>query len=184
MERILVVDDDKDLLKTAETYLCEIYNVFSARYGEKGIEIFKKERPRVVITDIKMPGMDGIDVLREIKTIDKDAEVILITGHGDMDDVIKALRLGASDFIIKPMDVGLLELAIDKAIIKQKARSEIRNLLGEIKSSLINLEAKLYIASLCQCINENVEIDPEIVKFELEKINRECEKWEGFLQSV
>jgi len=184
MEKILIIDDSEDILKTAKTYLSEIYEVLTAKFGEKGIEIFKKERPAVVISDIKMPGMDGVDVLREIKSIDENVDVILMTGNGDMDDVIKSLRFGAADFILKPMDVGLLEISIEKALDKHRAVDEINRVLNEIRMSITNLWIKLSITSMIQCINENVELNPEILKEELEKINAIYERWEGYPQSV
>ena len=184
MEKILIIDDSEDILRTIKTYLNESYEILTAKFGEKGIEIFKKERPTVVISDIKMPGMDGVDVLREIKSIDENVDVILMTGNGDMDDVIKSLRFGATDFILKPMDVGLLEISIEKALGKHRAVDEINRILNEIRTSITNLGIKLSITSMIQCINENVELNPEILKEELEKINAICEKWEGYPQSV
>jgi anti-anti-sigma factor len=79
------------------------------------LEIFERERPRIVLTDIKMPGMDGIEVLRRIKAIDAQSEVIVITGHGDMDLAIRALNLDATDFINKPIQRHLLEKALEHA---------------------------------------------------------------------
>jgi len=91
------------------------YTVLEAENGEKGLEIFQQERPRIVLTDIKMPGMNGIEVLRRIKQIAPQTEVIVITGHGDMDLAIQALNLDATDFINKPIQQELLEKALKRA---------------------------------------------------------------------
>ncbi|GAG70587.1 unnamed protein product [marine sediment metagenome] len=74
----------------------------AAQNGPEGIAAFEKEKPDIVITDIKMPGMDGIEVLKKIKDLNTDTEVIIITGHGDIENAIEALKHGASDFINKP----------------------------------------------------------------------------------
>jgi len=91
------------------------YTVFTAENGKEGLEIFERERPPLVLTDVKMPGMDGIEVLKRIKEIEPKTEVIVITGHGDMDLAIKALNLDATDFINKPIQRQLLDEALKRA---------------------------------------------------------------------
>jgi CheY-like chemotaxis protein/anti-anti-sigma regulatory factor len=91
------------------------YEVFTADNGGDGIELFREHRMPIVLTDIKMPGMDGIEVLQSIKEIDRAAEVIIITGHGDMDLAIRALSLDATDFINKPIRQGNLDAALKRA---------------------------------------------------------------------
>jgi YesN/AraC family two-component response regulator len=117
MEKILVIDDEKPTLAmfrlTLEAYG---YHVLTAENGREGLEIFERERPPVVLTDIKMPGMDGIAVLRAVKERAPQTEVIVITGHGDMDLAIKALDLDASDFINKPIQRQVLEQALTYAL--------------------------------------------------------------------
>ncbi|HSW51091.1 MAG TPA: response regulator, partial [Bryobacteraceae bacterium] len=83
--------------------------------GQEGLEIFNREKPAVVLTDIKMPGMNGIEVLKRIKALDPATQVIVITGHGDMDLAIQALNLDAADFINKPVQRELLEQALARA---------------------------------------------------------------------
>ena len=133
MEKILVVDDEKATLSMLSLLLNAYgYAVLTAENGESGLEIFRNERPSIVLTDIKMPGMDGIEMLQKIKEDDHDAEVIMITGHGDMDLAIKSLKYEATDFIAKPINVDALEIALkkvhDKIIMKQKLREYTENL--------------------------------------------------------
>lgn len=115
-EKILIIDDEKPTLKMFSLFL-EVYgfSIFTAESGEEGLAVFERERPEIVLTDIKMPGMDGIEVLREIKRRSPTTEVIVITGHGDMDLAIQALNLDAADFINKPIQRQSLEQALARA---------------------------------------------------------------------
>jgi PAS domain S-box-containing protein len=106
--------------------------VLTAESGEKGIEIFEKEKPPIVLTDIKMQGIDGIKVLRKIKRIDAEAEVIVITGDDDTTLSIEALKIGASDFITKPIKDDILMHAINRA----KKTRWIKQKLGEYTTHL------------------------------------------------
>ena len=125
MQKILVIDDEKPTLMMFRlTLSAQGYEVFTAENGQEGLEVFGRERPGIVLTDIKMPGMNGVEVLKRIKAIDPSTEVIVITGHGDMDLAIQALNLDAGDFINKPVQRELLEQALTRA-------QERRKLLGE-----------------------------------------------------
>ncbi|MGD9975689.1 MAG: response regulator [Desulfatirhabdiaceae bacterium] len=116
MEKILVIDDEKPTLKMFRLTLQAYgYDVLTAENGQEGLDVFERERPRIVLTDIKMPGMNGIEVLRRLKQIEPQTEVIVITGHGDMDLAIQALNLDATDFINKPIQRQLLEQALNRA---------------------------------------------------------------------
>jgi YesN/AraC family two-component response regulator len=115
-EKILVIDDERPTLKMFTLLLTAYgYNILTAENGQEGLDIFKKETPGLVLTDIKMPVMDGIEVLKEIKRINPHTEVIVITGHGDMDLAIQALNLDATDFINKPLQRKDLEQALTRA---------------------------------------------------------------------
>lgn len=122
MEKILVIDDEKPTLDMFRLTLTLYgYTVLTAENGNKGLEAFEREKPPIVLTDIKMPGMDGIEVLRRIKEIAPGTEVIVITGHGDMDLAIKALNLDATDFLNKPIQ----RQALDQALTRAKERIEL-----------------------------------------------------------
>ncbi|MCK5204153.1 MAG: response regulator, partial [Desulfobacterales bacterium] len=82
---ILLVDDEEGIRKVLSIALCDMgYHVLTAQNGVEALRIFKDERPPIVLTDIKMPEMDGIELLRRLKQVSADTEVIMITGHGDM----------------------------------------------------------------------------------------------------
>ncbi len=116
MTKILVIDDEKPTLSMFRLFLeAWGYVVLTAENGTEGLAIFKKEKPAIVITDIKMPGIDGLAVLQHILDIDPKAVVIVITGHGDTDLAQRALESQAVDFIHKPIKKEALEAALKKA---------------------------------------------------------------------
>jgi len=116
MKKLLIIDDEVPTLSMLKLFLSTLgYTVLTAENAEDGIEIFKKEKPSIVLTDIKMPGKDGFLALSRIKSIAPAAEVIVITGHGDKDLAQKAFDLNASDFLNKPLDTEALEKALRKA---------------------------------------------------------------------
>ncbi len=114
---VLAVDDDEISLAVLKELLeLSGFTVVTAREGEKAIALFQEIRADLVITDIRMPRMDGLELLRRIRQIDESAPVILVTGHGDMDYALKALRRGAYDFLLKPITVEILLNAVRKGI--------------------------------------------------------------------
>lgn len=119
MEKILVIDDEKPTLSMFRLILDAYgYSVYTAENGAEGIEIFRKEKPAIVLTDIKMPGIDGLAVLQQIKKIAPQTAVIVITGHGDTALAEQAARMDAVDFISKPIKKEALDAALEKARAK------------------------------------------------------------------
>lgn len=113
---ILVIDDEQPTLKMFRLLLEAFgYETLTAENGQEGLEVFERERPDIILTDIKMPIMDGIEVLEGIKKINPHAEVVVITGHGDMELAIQSLNLDATDFINKPVQREALETALKRA---------------------------------------------------------------------
>ena len=116
MAKILVIDDEKPTLSMFRLFLDAYgYTVYTAENGTEGLAIFQKEKPEIVLTDIKMPGIDGLAILRQIKEIDPNAAVIVITGHGDTALAEQAIALDAVDFINKPIKKQALDAALEKA---------------------------------------------------------------------
>jgi two-component system, NtrC family, sensor kinase len=115
MAKILLIDDEETNVRVLAISLrSDGYEVVTAYSGEEGLEVFEQESPDIVVTDIKMPGMDGIEVLKNIKKRNPEVEVVIITGHGDIDNAIDALKHGASDFINKPVRDEAISLALEK----------------------------------------------------------------------
>ena len=134
MKKLLVIDDEastRDLLKMSLE--SDGYTVFVAEDGPKGLEIFAREKPPVVLTDIKMPGMDGIEVLRRVKEQSPDTEVIVITGHGEMNLAVQALQLEASDFINKPISDEGLAVALRRAEEKIWMREKLKEYTEDLE---------------------------------------------------
>ncbi len=137
MDKLLLIDDEPDILRVLSMSLkADGYDVVTAANGTEGITAFEKERPDIVITDIKMPGMDGIEVLKKVKELNADTEVIIITGHGDIENAIEALKHGASDFINKPVRDEALSIALRRA----REKFDIRQ---QLKEYTIDLERKV-----------------------------------------
>ncbi|MGD8290692.1 MAG: response regulator [Desulfobacterales bacterium] len=141
MNKILLIDDEPDIVRVLGISLrADGYKVIPALSGAEGLDAFAAHKPEIVITDIKMPGMDGIEVLEKIKALDPNTEVIIITGHGDIDNTIEALKYGASDFINKPVRDDALSIALKRA-------EEKLDIKRQLKEYTIDLENKIDFAT-------------------------------------
>ncbi len=117
MIKILIIDDEHSIRETLEMFLREKgYEVATSEDGEKGLESVQRERPDIVILDIRLPGMDGLEVLRRIKEKEEDIHVIMITAYHDIETTKQAMKLGAYEYIHKPLDADEFENAIEKAV--------------------------------------------------------------------
>lgn len=137
MNKILVIDDEesaRELLKL--TLEADGFEVCTAEDGWKGLTVYETRQPEVVLTDIKMPGIDGIEVLRRLKQLNPDVEVIVITGHGEMELAIQALQLEASDFINKPISDQALSVALRRAREKIWMRRKLRDYTANLECML------------------------------------------------
>jgi len=160
-KRILVVDDEEDLRDVLKIYLEALgYEVETAPNGQEGLERFRSWQPTIVMTDIKMPGLDGIDLLKSIKNEDPETEVIMITGHGDMDLAIKSLKLEATDFITKPINEDVLGIALKRAHERIEMRRQIRQhtenletLVEEKSSQVVELERLTALGQAVDCLS-------------------------------
>ena len=115
--RILVVDDNKDLANTLVEYLSRLGHKATAAYGgREGLSCFRDSDFDMVITDLKMPDLDGMELLVEIKALQSRAIVLVITGYGTIDEAVKAIENGAYDFISKPFELRTLEVIVNRAL--------------------------------------------------------------------
>ncbi len=128
-ERILVVDDDLSQRRLIEFWLKEEgYSVVAASDGNTGLQTFTETSPALVITDIRMPGLSGLDLLGRIKALNPDTPVILITAFGAVDDAVDAMKLGAADYVLKPLNPEELKVNVQRALEHQQLLNENRYL--------------------------------------------------------
>ncbi len=143
-KKLLLVDDEEGIRKVLSIALSDSgYTVFTAQNGEEALDIFRRETPPIVLTDIKMPGMDGIELLQTLKQESPDTEVIMITGHGDMELAIKSLKFQAIDFVTKPINDDALEIALNRAHEKIRMRQQLREYTENLEALVREKSAKL-----------------------------------------
>lgn len=131
--RILVVDDEPAARTGLEKLLVQDgYQAFTAEDGTTALEQTAERSPDVVVTDLKMPGMDGVELLRHLRKQDPDLPVIVVTAFGDVSSAVTAMRSGATNFLTKPIDFDALAVAIDKALENRALRAEAANLRRQI----------------------------------------------------
>jgi DNA-binding NtrC family response regulator len=130
--KILVVDDERFITWSLKQHLeKEGYEVFTAESGEEGLELFKAELPDIVILDIHLPGINGLETLEAIRKINKEVIVIIITAHGDIETAVSAIKLGAYDFVEKPFDLNRISVLIKKALETINLKREVTYLREE-----------------------------------------------------
>ncbi len=135
--KILVIDDEEGIRDWLSFELGrQGYLVITAENGRIGIEKVKKERFDIAIIDMKMPEMDGVTVLEELKRVDSDIEVIISTGYATMETAIESMRRGACDYITKPYNVEEISIIVEKAIEKQRLKETIA--LYEISKAILS----------------------------------------------
>jgi DNA-binding NtrC family response regulator len=133
METILIVDDDQDLhVLIADILQDEGYDTVTANTGRQALRIVKKKSPHIVLLDMQLPDMSGMNVLEEIKKIDNAVITIMLTAYGDVKDAVDAMKLGAYDYLTKPFDNEELVLVIKKALQTRHLSSEVENLKKQL----------------------------------------------------
>ena len=126
---ILIVDDDTSQRRLIEFWLQEEgYRTVTAADGTAGLRAFEQYSPSLVITDVRMPGMSGLDLLSRIKAANPDTPFILITAFGTVDDAVEAMKLGASDYVLKPLKPDELKVNVRRALERQQLVDENRYL--------------------------------------------------------
>lgn len=137
VKKILLIDDDRAIRLVLSTVLKKNnYLPVEAPNGQKAIEIFKNELPAAVLLDVKIPEMDGIQILQELKKIDSDVPIIMVTGYADIPTAVQAIKLGAYDFLSKPPHVEKLVLTLERAIENYELHKALSNLDTTVDASL------------------------------------------------
>lgn len=131
---VLIVDDEEDILATISTFLStENYYIYSAKSGIEALEIYRSQSPRIIVTDILMPGMSGIELLNAIRESDEETEVIVLTGHADINIAISAIKNKVSDFLTKPVDLEVLLRSVQKSESYLKLKDDIKTYTKELE---------------------------------------------------
>jgi len=154
---ILLVDDEEGVRKVLGIALADMgYNIHTAANGSEALDIFRKMGPPIVLTDIKMPGMDGIELLKAIKQEISDTEVVMITGHGDLDLAIKSLKFEATDFITKPIHDDALEIALKRVEERISVRRQLADYTEKLELLVEEKSQKLIEAERLTAIGQTV----------------------------
>ncbi|MFZ0450011.1 MAG: response regulator [Desulfatiglandaceae bacterium] len=180
-ERILVIDDETEILENLETILSdEGFEVVKASSGNEALANFEVGFFGLVITDMKMPDLSGIDVLRHVKLIDEEVEVIILTGHATLENAIMTLRdEGAYDYLLKPLEQieGLL-ISVNHALERRGLRLENKVLLKKLSEANEELEHR--VAERTMQLKETIAM----LEAEIAERKRAVEEWEKLQQSV
>jgi len=144
-ERILIAEDNKELASFLQSYLQQQgYEAQVAHDGEAAVRLFVAQPFDLVLTDLQMPRLNGLGVLHRVKERSSDAQVIILTAHATLDTALDALRHGAYDFLLKPVDsVEQLQFTINRALLQRSLEIDNRRLLAELKEANAHLGQKV-----------------------------------------
>ncbi|CCH48170.1 sensor histidine kinase [Pseudodesulfovibrio piezophilus] len=156
-EKVLLVDDEEGIRTVLSVAIADAgYTVVTAENGTEALSILSREPIQLIVTDIKMPGMDGLELLQKIKKLNHEAEVIMITGHGDMHSAIESLRLGAGDFITKPLHEAALEISLERALEKIQIREQLREYTENLEHLVLEKSKELVEAERMAAVGQTV----------------------------
>jgi signal transduction histidine kinase len=143
-DRIIIVDDEQRMCDSLSALLTDDgYTVATFQKATDAVEAIRGERVDLVVTDIKMPELDGIELLKIVKEVDEEIPVILMTGYASLDTAVEAVAAGAYDYLMKPIEFTALELAVRRALDKRKAAIDRRQLLERLKLATLLQERRI-----------------------------------------
>lgn len=135
-KRVLVIDDEKNMRWAIKKALeKEGYMIYEAANGQEGLEKLEETYPNLILLDLRMPIMDGMEALQRIKKINEDIPVIMLTAHGTMESAVEAMKLGALDYISKPFDIEELKILIKKALDVGELKEQVSYLREELEKN-------------------------------------------------
>ncbi len=158
---LLIIDDDDVVRASLAAYLDDSgFRVLQAGNGPQGMELFESEQPDLVICDLRMPQMDGLELIRQISERQLDLPVIVVSGAGVMSDAVEALRLGAADYLIKPLeDLAMLEHSVRRALDRSRLRLENRRYREQLETANRDLQASLHLLQEDQDAGRQVQMN-------------------------
>jgi DNA-binding NtrC family response regulator len=164
MSRILVIDDERSIRNTLKDILeYEKYEVDLAEDGQKAIEKVKTAEYDIVLCDIKMPGMDGIEVLEHLTAMTPDTPVVMISGHGNIDTAVESIKKGAFDYIEKPLDLNRLLITIRNALDKSNLVTETKNLKKKVSKKYQIIGESKAIKSVIEMADRVAHTDARVL---------------------
>ncbi|MGC8811902.1 MAG: HD domain-containing phosphohydrolase [bacterium] len=173
---ILVVDDEIGPRESLRMILKPLFQVYQASNGWEALDLIKEKEIDLVTLDLKMPGLSGIEVLKEVKKIKSDVEVVIVTGYGTLANAIEAIRYGAVDFITKPFNVAEIISVVSKSFERRSLNLKIKNLIQKIKNlSLLGEEQNDALAKLGASIGLGAGVDE--IQRELKESLQNLDNW-------
>lgn len=159
--KLLIIDDDEVVRASLAAYLDDSgFQTLQAGNGLQGLEVFELEQPDVVICDLRMPQIDGLELIRRISALNSEVPVIVVSGAGVMGDVVEALRLGAADYLIKPLeDLAVLEHSIRRALDRSRLRLENQRYREKLEAANRELQASLHLLQEDQNAGRQVQMN-------------------------
>src|SRR5215472_4148689 len=136
LPRILIIDDDKSLLGSYTVLLEDEFQVCTAESGERGLELLRHEDVHLILLDVRLPDISGIEVLRRIKKLDENVDVIMITAVKDVRVAVEAIKLGAYDYVVKPFEIDEMLSLLRRTLEHQNLLREVLYLRSEVDRHL------------------------------------------------
>jgi DNA-binding NtrC family response regulator len=159
--KILIVDDDKKLLSSLKAILAgENNNITICNDGQKAIQLCQNEKYDLIITDLMMPGANGLEVFKESRKIEPDTLVVLITGFASLETAVQAIREGAYDYITKPFKLDEIRIIVNNAREKIRLIRENKKLINELQQAYEQLNMMKKLMSVDSSINTNAQEAP------------------------
>lgn len=158
---LLIIDDDEVVRASLAAYLEDSgFNVLQAENGLQGLEVFQREEPDLVICDLRMPQVDGLELIRRINALEVATPIIVVSGAGVMSDAVEALRLGAADYLIKPLeDLAVLEHSVRRALDRAHLRLENQRYRDKLEAANRELQASLSLLQEDQNAGRQVQMN-------------------------
>ncbi|MGP0174276.1 two-component system response regulator RssB [Pseudomonas sp. NCHU5208] len=158
---LLIIDDDDVVRASLAAYLEDSgFEVLQANNGLQGLEVFQQAKPDLMICDLRMPQVDGLELIRRINAMGVEVPVIVVSGAGVMSDAVEALRLGAADYLIKPLeDLAVLEHSVRRALDRYRLRQENQRYREELEAANRELQASLHLLQEDQNAGRQVQMN-------------------------
>jgi DNA-binding NtrC family response regulator len=164
MPRILIIDDEKSIRRTLREILeYEAFKVDEAADGQEGLAMAQKEKYDIILTDIKMPKMDGIEVLDRLMQLNVDTPIVMISGHGNIETAVEAVKKGAFDFIAKPLDLNRLLVTIRNAMDKSQLVTETKVLKKKVSKTFDMIGQSKAIQQIKEMIDRVAPTDARVL---------------------